>query len=779
MPQPPTGPAAAQTSGPRGVRRPGLDELARGEQTLWIAGGAAGIVEVAAGDRLTIEDFEGRQRAVLAGFDADGRAKAGLLEDGASARLSKGPLTELLPAALQETLRDRLDLGQGVALAGLGGESRAGERLDFQVVADGRILIAAPGRLTAVDSFDAPTALKVTRTLASNRPVAAAPPPPLAEPLLDLLVARRTGAAYELAAGDYVQVLDVAGRQCSDFVVFPKAALDRGLERFIDSTVTRTMVGAAYPAPGLFDTFFDQDNQPLIQVVQDTCGRHDTFGLACTARVYERKGFFDHPNCSDNISAAMTPYGVAPRAAWPAINFFFNTAVAEGNAILSDEGWSRPGDYVLMKALTDLVCVSTACPDDTSPINGWDPSDVQVRVYGAETLFKRSVAVRAIPEARAVMTRETGFHSRTSELTRDFRVAQDCWIPGSYTGLGAVEEYWACRDAATIQDLSQLRKVEVTGPDAEALLDRVLTRDLRRLAPGHCAYSAACRAHGGMFDDGILFRLGPDGFRWTCGAPTAAEWLQQVATEQGLDVWVRNVTESLDNLAVQGPRSLEILAPLVWAPEAESRLGELARFRFLVGRLGDFNGPGVIVSRTGFTGELGYEVFCASRDAAAVWQAIWEAGRPLGLQPMGLDALDLLRIEAGLPVAGQEFSDEIDPFEAGVGFTVPLKTKARPFLGREALVRNAGSPRRRLRGLRLAGAQVPRHGDPVFLGRAQVGVVTSACRSPRLGQAVALARLAVEHAEPGQALEVGQLDGQQKRLAAEVAELPFGKPDAA
>lgn len=759
------------------VRRPGLDEGRGGARTLWVAGGAALAFEVAAGDRLAVEDSEGRQRALIAAFGPDGRTDASLLIPGTDSALEP-----LEPGALQAALpgdfscRLPLDLEAAAGFAGLGGESRAGDRLAFEARQAAVVVVAAPGVLSSVAALDAPTELKVTHQRAGNVPLEAAAPPPLADPLQDLLVARRSGEAYEVKAGDYIQVLDIAGRQCSDFIAFPRAALDRGLERFIDSTVTRTMVGAAYPAPGLLDKFYDQDNQALVQVVQDTCGRHDTFGLACTARVYERKGFFEHPNCSDNISSAMAPYGVAARAAWPAINFFFNTAVAAGNAILSDEGWSRPGDYVLMKALTDLVCVSTACPDDTSPINGWEPTDVQVRIYGEENLFRRAVAVRPIPEARAVMTRETGFHSRTSALTRDYRLAQDCWIPGSFTDLGPVAEYWACRDAATIQDLSQLRKIDVTGPDAETLLDRVLTRDLRRLAVGACVYAAACREHGGMFDDGILFRLGPDGFRWTCGAPTAAEWLQQAARDAGLDVWVRNATESLANLAVQGPKALDLLRDLVWAPEAQPQLAELKRFRFLVGRLHDFNGPGVLVSRTGFTGELGYEIFCAARDAEAVWDAIREAGRPQGLQPMGLDALDLLRIEAGLPVAGQEFSDEVDPFEAGVGFTVALKTKDRPFIGRDALSRNAAAPRRRLAGLMLAGAQVPRHGDPVFQGRAQVGVVTSACHSPRLGQAIALARLAVEHSETGTALEIGQLDGQQKRLAATVTDLPFQGP---
>ncbi len=751
------------------------------------------MLDLDAGDRADVIDLEGGQAFHLASFGPDGRWDQEALDPGSPDALRTVPavaLREALTAQFSDVMhRRQLDLtALTSAFAGLGGESAPGDCLGFEARRRCILAIAAPvqeaGALERVIDGPQPGDLQVriARRRSAENDSAERPPPLLAEPRLDMLVPRRSGRAYEVKAGEYIQVVDIAGRQCSDFIAFSRRALDRGQERFIDSTVTRTMVGRAYPNPGMTDKFYDQDNQPLVQILQDSCGRHDTFGLACTARVYENKGFPGHINCSTNISEAMRPWDVAPRGAWPAVNYFFNTQVEMGNAIRSDESWSLPGDYVLMKALTDLVCVSTACPDDTSPINGWDPTDVQLRIYRETEMFRKSIAFRATPDSDAVMTKETPFHVRSSELTRDYRAAKDFWIPGSYTASGVLAEYWACREAATLQDMSQLGKVDITGPGAEALMDHALTRDVRRVSVGQVVYSPMCRSTGAMFDDGTLFRLSPHSFRWMAGDAQATNWLRELAESLGLDVRVRTATSSLCNLAVQGPKSRDILKSLIWTTDAHPRLDELKWFRFLVGRVGDFNGPAVLVSRSGFTGELGYEVFTAPEDAAAVWDAIMEAGAPQGLIPMGLEALDLLRIEAALPTAGHEFDENTDPFEAGAGFAVPLKTKERAFVGREALLRNAGSPRSQLVGLVITGQDCPNHGDPVFRGRTQVGTVTSACRSPQLGQPVAMARIAIEALEASTeesrqaAFEIGQLDGRLKRLAAQQVPLPFYDP---
>ena len=760
----------------KAVRRPLADRLGPGKRLLLVPGGGSLTLDLRAGDGVTIIDPEGRQPLLFALFSKDpqrgGKAAVAFHAETAP------------PAASGEAFRAALDPEVAALLASKGlSESDAavfapaagtpGSSFAFSLEAPGLAVILAPAEPAGIGEAALPGDLEVVLSRASSNDPAALPEP-LADPLDAFVVERRSARAYSLRAGQYFQVLDIHGQQCSDLQVFPQAVLDAGREAFIDTTVSRSLSGALYPRPGLFDKYFDQELRPLVQVVQDTCGRHDTFGLACAQRIYEAKGFLGHDNCSDNISDAVAPYGVARRAAWPAINLFFNTQVGPSNVILADEGWSQAGDYVLMQAQTDLVCVSTACPDDTSPINGWNPTDILVRIYDGKTLFKKQTGYRGAPAAPSATTRESGFHARTSNLTRHYRVAKDLWIPTVYAQGGAVQEYWAAREAATIQDLSQISKFDVTGPDAEALLDHALTRDIRRLAVGQVAYSPICRPHGGMFDDGTLFRLSPYVFRWMCGDPQSGAWLRDLAEERGLNVHVRTASRQIDNLALQGPNARAILERVIWTVEQQPRLEELRRFRFLIGRLHDRAGAPLLVSRSGFTGLPGYEVFCAPADAARLWDALWDAGEDLGLAPMGLDALDMLRIEAGFPVAGQEFDDDVSPLEAGVAPFLAGVDKLRDFVGRDAILRDRQRARRRLVGLSLETAELPRGGDPVFAGeQTRAGVVTSASLSPRFGHAIALARVATPYGEVGRMLEVGCLDGAIKRLRAKVVSLPF------
>jgi aminomethyltransferase len=325
-------------------------------------------------------------------------------------------------------------------------------------------------------------------------------------------------------------------------------------------------------------------------------------------------------------------------------------------------------------------------------------------------------------------------------------------------------------------DLSPLRKFEVLGPDAETLLQLACTRNIRRLAVGQVVYTAMCYETGGMLDDGTVFRLGPNNFRWIGGDEYDGKWLREQAAKRDLKVWVKSSTDQLHNIAVQGPRSRDILKQVIWTPPGRPSLAEIAWFHFTVGRIGDYNGAPVLVSRTGYTGELGYEVFCHPKDALGVWDAVFEAGTPRGLAPLGLEALDMLRIEAGLIFANTEFTDETDPFEAGIGFTVALKTNEE-FIGREALIRRKEHPQRVLVGLELEGNEPAGHGDCVHKGRAQVGVVTSGTRSPLLKKTIALCRMDVTCSAIGTEVEVGKLDGHQKRIPARVVRFPFYDPE--
>lgn len=781
MPSMTLSPAA---SGRPRVRRPGLPTLPPGTERYRVAGGGSAVVRLLPGDILRVVDVEGRQRAEVVAF-VDGRCDAGALgaeagggAAGLEALLAEGGASaRRLRAALE---REGLGRGRLASIDLFGPDSRPGETAAFTAAAEAAVVVAAPGGPMAVDGQDPPTDLTVfveRADPARTREMQADLPEPLAEPRAEVRIDRATARAYEVLAGQWIEIIDVEGRQCSDFQAFALAALDKGLERPLDVTTSRTLMGQGYPQPGLMAKYYDHDFEPLVEIVQDYCQRHDAFGLACTAKYYEDQGYPGHVNCSDNFNRALAPYGVTPRRGWMAMNFYYNTAIDEQNQLCLDEPWSRPGDAVLLRALTDLVCVSSACPDDISPANGWDPTDMHVRIYDKELEARRSIGFRKRPDAEVEMTKESGFHPRTSALTRDFVEYNGFWLPNTYTNHGAVDEYWACRERATIMDNSALRKFEILGPDAEALVQHCLTRNVRKLDVGQVTYSAMCYDTGTMIDDGTLFRLGPDNFRWIGGIDFGGEWMREQARHLGLDhVWVKSATDQLHNLAVQGPKSRDILKQVVWTPPTQPTVEELKWFRFTIGRIGDHDGTPLIVSRTGYTGELGYEVFCHPKDAPAVWDAIWQAGEPHGLAPQGFAALDTLRLEAGLVFPGNEFDDQVDPFEAGIGFVVPLKSKNEDFVGRQALAERKDHPQRRLVGLELEGDEPAGHGDCVHVGRHQVGVVTSGARSPVLGKNIAFCRMAVAYAEPGTEVEVGKLDGHQKRLPATVVPFPFYDP---
>lgn len=766
-------------------REPGLARRGAGWERYRVPAAGAVVLELRPDDRLSVLDPEGRQPCELVVFAADGRSAPDLLGGHTVARGGPSGLIAMLSGEaetarmLAAALRRRgLDLASAEALLLFGPESPAGESVQFVAQGPAVLVAGAPARASDAWSLDPPTEIRMELRRARPLSLSEIPlPEPLADPRLDLRIDRATAVSYEVKAGEFIQIIDVAGRQCSDFLAFDRARLDQGLERGLEATTTRTLMGSAYPLPGLYSKFFDQDMNPLVEVIRDTVGRHDTFALACNAKYYADAGYPGHINCSDNFNAALAAYPIAPRPGWPAINFFYNTNFDAHHVLYLEEPWSRPGDYVLLQAQRDLVCASSACPDDIDPANAWEPTDIHVRVYGPKNVFSKAVAYRMTADAEAQLTKETGFHPRTSALTRDFTEYRGYWLANSYRDEGPLKEYWACRERVAVIDLSALRKFEVMGPDAEQLMQYALTRNVRRLAVGQVVYSAICHETGGMLDDGTLLRLGDDNFRWVCGDDYCGVWLRELAEKQGLRVWVRNATDQLHNISVQGPKSRETLKRILWTPPKQPSIEELGWFRFTIARLGGANGIPLVASRTGYTGELGYELWCHPKDAPALWDAVFESGAADEIAPLGLAALDMLRIEAGLIFAGYEFCDQTDPFEAGIGFTVPLKTKEEDFVGREALIERKAHPQRKLVGLELDGNEAAAHGDGVYIGRAQVGVVTSATRSPILKKSIALCRIDQRHAEEGKAVEVGKLDGQQKRLAARVVRFPFYDPD--
>ena len=290
-------------------------------------------------------------------------------------------------------------------------------------------------------------------------------------------------------------------------------------------------------------------------------------------------------------------------------------------------------------------------------------------------------------------------------------------------------------------------------------------------------YTAMCYEHGGMLDDGTVFRLGRDNFRWIGGDEYDGKWLRELAEQRGLKAWVKSSTDQLHNIAVQGPKSRDILKQIVWTPPAQPSLPELAWFHFTIGRIGDFNGTPVVVSRTGYTGELGYEIFCHPKDALAVWDAVWEAGKPHGLAPLGLEALDMLRIEAGLIFFDYEFSDQTDPFEAGIGFTVALKGNEE-FVGRDALLPPQGEPAAsRSSGWRSMPMRRWAMAIASMSAARRSASSPARMRSPLLKKSIALCRMDVAHSALGTEVEIGKLDGHQKRIPATVVRFPFYDPE--
>ncbi len=721
-------------------------------------------VEMSPGDIVAIRRIGNCRSVLVSVFDDDGRLRPDVLGLSANAVVD-------FAAFNSEEFKGWI-VGNGAVPAAL--------RETADVILSDDVLLRARDRCTAwvlhpilPDQLVAGASIGLVEVAVQPSPTTTPMlPSPLGEVRDEFTVTRGTATAYAVRPGEFVQIIDVEGQQCSDFMALRRRPLDVGVEATIDSTATRTMVHGAYPGPGLLDKFYDSEMRPMLRVVQDTCGQHDTFGLACTARGYEDRGFPGHINCSDNISGALAEHGVARRAAWPAINFFWSTWLdRHSNRLLTEESHSRPGDYVVMEALDDLVCVTTACPDDLDPINGWNPTDVHVRIYRPDAPIRRAVAYRENETATMSLTRESPFHPSTSRLTTQFAPSRDLWLPVSFPSEGTIGEYWACRERVTLQDLSSLRKYDVVGPDAERLLQRVLTKNISRLSVWRGVYALICDETGSVVDDGTLFRLGHELFRWCCGSEESARILKAVADEEGLQVRINGMGGALPNVAIQGPRSRDLLRKLVFTQPTVPSLGDLKWFGVTVARLNDGEGAPFMLSRTGYTGELGYELFCSADDATALWDALMAAGEEFRIAPMGAAALAMLRIEAGFAASGAEFAPGVDAHEAGLGFAI--SPKKGHYIGQAALERNAQHPRKVLKGLLFEGAEAPLHGASVYAGERPVGVVTSATWSPQLERAIAMVRLAVEYAEVGRPLEVGQLDGRLKRLRARVCEVPF------
>jgi aminomethyltransferase len=384
----------------------------------------------------------------------------------------------------------------------------------------------------------------------------------------------------------------------------------------------------------------------------------------------------------------------------------------------------------------------------------------------------------------------TAFHPRTSELNTKMS-----W--GEWSGYYAAAvyadfhdiEYSAIREQAALIDVSPLYKYAITGPDAARLVDRVMTRDVAKLKVGRVLYTPWCDEDGKVIDDGTVTRRAQDEFFWTAADPTY-RWFALNAA--GLDVEVADLSEEIAGLAVQGPRARMIL-------EAATRQ-DWADVPYFGHRRTEVGGVDVHVTRTGYTGDLGYELWVPAEDAVAVWDAMWEAGRPHGIRPAGIRALDVSRVEAGLILVEAEYTSArhaisreqaYSPFEIGLGRLVDFGKPS--FVGRHALEREQrrGGPARRLVGLELdwtdiealyakhdlppmVSAAVQRDPVPVFRSGAQVGRATSIGWGPTIKKMVGFGSVPPSLAAPGSRVSVEwSVEGERGKVGATVVELPF------
>jgi aminomethyltransferase len=386
----------------------------------------------------------------------------------------------------------------------------------------------------------------------------------------------------------------------------------------------------------------------------------------------------------------------------------------------------------------------------------------------------------------------TAVHDRTFALAESLNYRE--W--SGYYAVSAYEahhehEYNAIRNAAALIDVSPLFKYLVSGRDAVKLVDRIITRDAFKLAIGQVYYTPWCDEHGKVIDDGTVTRLAEDVFRWTAADPSL-RWFTQNAI--GLDVTIEDVSEQMAALALQGPTSGKLLDAV-----ADADIRGLKYFRMTRGAIA---GVPVDISRTGYTGDLGYEIWMPWDRANDVWDALMAGGRPFDIHPAGMLALDVARVEAGLLLIEVDFNSSkkaliepqrYSPYEMGLGRLVQLD--ARPFVGRGALAEeHRRGPARQIVGLEISwpaietlydsvglapqvAAAASRVAVPVYRSGQQVGRATTTTWSPVLKKLIALATIAAPHTGPGTAVECEvTVEAVRHRVPATVVNTPFFNP---
>ena len=335
-------------------------------------------------------------------------------------------------------------------------------------------------------------------------------------------------------------------------------------------------------------------------------------------------------------------------------------------------------------------------------------------------------------------------------------------LPVQYSGV--IAEHMAVRTACGLFDVSHMGEVTCVGDDALMNLNYLLTNDFTDMEIGQARYSPMCNENGGVVDDLIVYKKADDRYLIVVNAANRDKDFDWLLAHQTGSVEFSDISDSVAQLALQGPKAEKIFRSLA-SPEDIPEKYYTCKFDRVI------KGVKCIVSRTGYTGEDGFELYMAADDAVKMWNMLLEAGKEEGLLPCGLGARDTLRLEAAMPLYGHEMNDEISPREAGLGIFV--KMQKADFIGRAALEAK-GKPTKKRVGLKVTGRGIIREKQPVWFEGKQIGETTSGTFCPYLGYAAAMAILPLEEAEPGTQVEV---DVRGRRVAAEVVKLPFYKRD--
>lgn len=335
-------------------------------------------------------------------------------------------------------------------------------------------------------------------------------------------------------------------------------------------------------------------------------------------------------------------------------------------------------------------------------------------------------------------------------------------MPVQYAGV--IEEHHTVRTKAGLFDVSHMGEVDVKGKDALPFVQNLITNDVTKIQEGQILYSPMCYSNGGIVDDLLVYRYSTEHFYIVVNASnTEKDYAWMLEQTQGYDVQLDNISAQVAQVAIQGPLAEQILQKLTST--------DLLEIKYYWFKDGEIHGVPCLLSRTGYTGEDGFEIYMAPDQAAEIWRKILEAGQPEGIQPIGLGARDTLRFEAKLPLYGNELGSEISPLEAGIGFFVKL-TKEK-FIGKEALeAQKEKGLTRKLVGLEMIERGIARSHYPIQKNGEEVGFITSGSFSPTLNKNIALALVRADLAEMGSPLEV-MIRG--KAVKAQIIPTPFYK----